>query len=89
MNLASLLDQIGLSDGQGNTSSMRIMLYTVILAILAPAIYIAFVTKTGLTLTSEQLELIGMALGAKCVQNQQEKDVTPNNPPTATPVTKP
>lgn len=88
MNLSNLLAQIGLSDGQGNTSSMRVMLYIVILSVLAPAVFIAFATKTPLTITGTDLELIVAAFGAKAVQNQQEAIQPPSvpvQPPAAAP----
>ncbi len=80
----NILQSIGLGDGSGNTSSMRVILYIVVLSILAPAVYIAFVTKTPLALTTDQIGLISAALAAKCVQNHQENM---SSPTPKTPVT--
>ena len=42
--MIQLLSTIGLSDGQGNISSMRLIVLLVVLAILGPDVYIAFKT---------------------------------------------
>lgn len=69
MNLANLLAQLGFGDGQGNTSIMRLLVAGIVASVLVPAVYVAVATKTHLVLTSQDLALIGIALGAKCVQN--------------------
>lgn len=81
MNLTTLLGHIGLGDGEGNTSLMRVVVLLMILAVLVPAVYIAVYTRSPLTLTNQDLELIGLALGAKCVQNAQEAQQKPTDKP--------
>ena len=83
MNITNLLSQIGLGDGQGNTSSMRVMLYIIVLAVLIPAVVAALKTGTPVTLTPQQLILIGTAFGGKCVQNTQENQATLPSAPSA------
>lgn len=72
MNLTQLLGHFGFGDGQGNTSMMRVIVFGIVAAVLVPAVYIALSTKTYLVLTAQDLSLISIALGAKCVQNAQE-----------------
>ena len=61
-----------LSDGQGNTSTMRVVTLLVVLAVLIP--YVVNSVRTGIApvFTPDQLEILGIVLGAKLVQNGQE-----------------
>jgi hypothetical protein len=72
MNLQSLISLLGAGDGEGNTSSMRLVTYAVVLSVLVPAVVCAIESKTGLVITPNNLELLSIVLGAKLVQNQQE-----------------
>ncbi len=69
-----ILSSIGLADSTGEISTMRVITLLVTLAVLIPAVYSAITTKTQLILSTDNLEVLGIVLGAKCVQNQQEKD---------------
>lgn len=80
MNLTNMLSSIGLGDGQGNTSLMRVVVLVLVIAVLVPALVAALTAHTNLTLTADNLELIGLALGAKCVQNAQENAQPKPNP---------
>lgn len=81
--MTNLLNSLGLGDGQGNVSSMRLVMLIVVIAILVPAVYAAIAAKTPLELSASNLEVLGIVLGAKCVQNQQEKDTPPQPPKTS------
>lgn len=70
--MQNLISLLGLTDDTGQTSSMRIVLYTVVLAILVPDVAIAIKTSTSLAFTSQQIEVLSAVLGAKLVQNHQE-----------------
>jgi hypothetical protein len=72
----NIMAKIGLSDGQGNTSSTRIVMYVVTLAIIVPACWAACKTGTPLALTDQNLELLGMVLGTKLFQNHQENQTS-------------
>ena len=80
MNLTQLLGHIGLGDGQGNTSIMRVLVALIVLSVLAPAVFAAFHNHANLTLTADNLEVIAGALGFKCVQNAQENSQPVNKP---------
>lgn len=70
--LTTLAAGIGLGDGAGNISSMRVINLLVVLSVLVP--HVVLTLKSGvITPWSEQdLMLLGIALGAKLVQNHQE-----------------
>lgn len=70
------------SEGDGTFSTMRVMTFIIILAILVPAVASAVRTNTGLDLTTEQIALILGVLGVKTAQRAVEgkktqKDVAP------------
>jgi len=73
-----------MGDGQGSISSMRLLVASIILSVLAPAVYSAFATHTALTLTPANISIIAMALGYKCVQNAQENSQPTTIQPTTT-----
>lgn len=78
MNLTQILSHIGLGDGNGNTSSMRVIVFVLALAVIVPAVVQAFQTHHHIVWTAQDLEILGIALGAKLVQNTQEtKTETP------------
>lgn len=71
----SILATIGLADGQGNTSSTRVAMMLVVLAVLSPKIILAIQTKTVPEWTVSDMEMLGIVFGVKLVQNHQEKPV--------------
>ena len=79
MNIKSILTQLGLDDGSGNISSMRIVVALVVLAILIPKVIFACKTGTEITFSQQDLYAIGTVLGAKLAQNFQESS-TPKPP---------
>jgi len=84
MSLAKLLSSFGMCDGLGNTSSIRVINMLVVLAVIVPRVTIAIQTRTPPTWSQEDLMMLGVVLGAKLVQNQQETKI-PTAGPTATP----
>ena len=72
-----LIRFIGLDDGEGNTSSMRVIVFLVVFTILLPRAWIGFKTLTVPALSEQDMILIGMALGAKLYQNHQENGSSP------------
>ena len=65
-----------LSDGKGNTSSMRVIILLIIGMVLASKFYNAWITKSPIVWDTQDFGLIAAALGSKLIQNTQEKDVT-------------
>lgn len=72
MNLTTLLSSLGLGDGLGNTSSMRVITILVVLAVLVPRVVLAIQTRVIEPWSQQDLALLSIALGAKLVQNGQE-----------------
>lgn len=72
MNLTNILSSIGLGDGQGNTSITRVVVALIVLAVLLPKIILAIKAGTEPTWTPGDMEMLGIAFGAKLVQNTQE-----------------
>ena len=79
--MIKLLSALGLGDGEGNTSSMRVVFVLVVLAVLAPKIILAIKTSTDPEWSIEDMEMLGIAFGVKLVQNQQEKTETKETKP--------
>lgn len=67
-------------DDTGAVSSMRVVFVLVVLAVLVPAVIAAVKTGTPLSLSSNEMLLLGGALGGKLIQNGQEAP-TPPTPP--------
>jgi len=63
-----------LSDGAGNTSTLRVVILLFVAYVLA--LHLALSVKTGamVPFTGDELSLLGILLGTKLVQNQQEKN---------------
>ena len=80
MNLTNILAALGLSDGQGNTSSTRVVVALITLAVLLPKIILAIKSGTSPEWTASDMEMLGIAFGAKLVQNQQENQTTVQPP---------
>ena len=60
-------------DGAGNTSTMRVVVILIVIAIIASKFYNAWLSKMPITWTTQDLELASVAVGGKLVQNTQEK----------------
>lgn len=71
-----------IQDGEGNTSAMRVMSLIVIIGVIVPPFIAAIKTGGTIQWTSSDMEMIGIALGGKLLQNSQENKSTT---PTATP----
>lgn len=70
--MKNIIQIIGLGDGDGNTSSMRVINLMVVLAILIPKVVIGIKIGTPVAFTQDDMAMIGIVLGAKLVQNHQE-----------------
>lgn len=70
-----------LKDDTGQLSSMRVVLLLVALAVIVPHVILAVQTKTVPQWSGTDLELLGLSLGAKLLQNGQEATPTPPTPP--------
>lgn len=77
--IQKLIQSIGLGDGEGNTSSMRVIVLLIALAVIVPKVVIAIQTKTPPVWNTDDLMILSAALGGKLVQNHQEKE-TKSNP---------
>ncbi len=73
------------SDGLGNISMMRVVMILVIISVVGSKFYNAWLTKTPITWDQQDLEMAGMAFGAKLIQNTQENkpDATTSPAPAA------
>lgn len=78
--IAKLVQSIGLGDGEGNTSTMRVITLLVTLAVIVPKVVISIQTSTPPDWNADDLMILGAALGGKLVQNQQEKETKPTPP---------
>ena len=75
-----------ISDGAGNTSIMRVITLLTALSVLVPKIINSFKLGTPLVWDTSDMEMIGVVLGAKLVQNHQENtESKTNEKPTVTP----
>jgi len=70
------LNDLGLGDGLGNTSSMRVVFLLTFLAILIPKVVTAIKTGVAPQFTPSEMEVMGIAFGAKLIQNVQENKPT-------------
>lgn len=68
-----------ISDGEGNVSATRVVVLLVTLAILVPYTIISIKTGTMQPFSADQLQILGITLGAKLIQNSQENK--PSEPP--------
>ncbi len=66
-------------DGTGNTSMMRIIIFMMIAAVIGSKFYNAWLLKAPIVWDTTDLEMAGMAIGGKLIQNTQE-----NKPDSAT-----
>jgi len=62
-----------LSDGQGNSSMMRLITFIMVVSVLGTKFYNAWLTKTPIVWDASDLALIGGSYTAKLIQNSQEK----------------
>lgn len=65
-------------DDTGNFSMMRVVTLLIVLAVIVPKVILAIQTKTPVIWSTDDMEMLGAALGAKLVQNTQEQ--TPTTP---------
>lgn len=79
MNLKQTLHDIGLGDGEGNTSSTRIILFIVTLCWLVSKFYNAHLTHAAITWDSSDMEVLGIIGGLGVVKTQVEKPSTKTN----------
>jgi hypothetical protein len=75
-----LQNLLGVGDGAGNTSFMRVGCLLVLMAVLIPKVVGAVKSGVPFEFTSGDLEVLGLVFGAKLVQNYQESK-TPATPP--------
>ena len=68
--MKALLSMFG--DGSGSLSMMRLVTLLVILTVLIPKAVISIRTGVAPVFTPADMEIIGLALGAKLLQNMQE-----------------
>lgn len=66
-----------LQDGEGNVSTMRIVVFLIILSVIVPKVVLSIKTGTPITWSADDMTMIGIALGGKLVQNKQENSGTP------------
>jgi Tfp pilus assembly major pilin PilA len=66
-----------LSDGQGNTSMMRVIGVIIVLAIMIPKVYLAISLKQPVSFDTNDIMMIGAVIGGKLVQNTQENASAP------------
>lgn len=79
--MQKLIELIGLGDGEGNTSTMRVVTLLIVLAVLVPKVVIAIQTRTPPDWNPDDLMILGAALGGKLIQNSQEKAPAQVNEP--------
>jgi hypothetical protein len=66
-----------LADGDGSPSSMRCLVFLVVIVTMFPGVVAALNTGQNFIPTPEQISMVALAIGGKLVQNNQER------PPTA------
>lgn len=74
--MKNLIALAGLDDGLGNTSATRVLLLLIALSVVIPKWILFFKTWELPAYTAGDIEIIGIALTGKLIQNQQE-----NQPP--------
>ena len=72
-----------LSDGAGNVSTLRVILFLFVIYILSLHLILAFHTGAAVPFTGDEMTVLGILCGSKLVQNQQENSQpsTPNSQP--------
>ena len=75
--IPKLIQLSGLGDGEGNTSSMRVITLLIVLAVILPKVVIAIQTATTPDWNPDDLMILGAALGGKLIQNSQENTARP------------
>lgn len=78
--MQKLIDLLGAGDGQGNTSSSRVLMYLAALAVIVPKVYISIKTATPPAWTTEDFALLGIGGGIKLINSKMEND-SPATPP--------
>lgn len=69
-----------IQDGEGNTSAMRVITLLVVACVVIPPVVIALKTGGTVQWSSGDMEMIGIALGGKLVQNVHENKATTETP---------
>jgi len=72
--MKSLLSMVG--DGNGETSTMRVIVILMALSVLIPHTFLWMKTGVSIPWTQEDIIILGMALTGKLVQNKQESNST-------------
>lgn len=72
--MKKLIDLLGAGDGQGNTSSSRVLMYLVALAVIVPKVYISIKTATPPAWTTEDFALLGIGGGIKLINSKMENE---------------
>ena len=81
--LSSSLQAVGLGDGEGNVSSMRVIVLLVVLYVLVPPVMLSLQSHALVDPSPTSLGILASVLGAKLVQNQQEtRGANPSAPST-------
>lgn len=70
--LTDILGGFGMGDGEGNTSSTRVILVIIVLAVVVPRVVNAIATRSAPDWSPMDLAMLGIAAGQKLVQNHQE-----------------
>jgi len=79
-----------LQDDTGAISVMRVITFLTALSVIIPKIVLAIKAGVAPAWDAQDMEMLGVVLGAKLVQNQQEKETptvlsTPPTTPAPTP----
>jgi len=78
------MESFGLGDGAGNTSSTRLVMLMIALAVIIPKIVLAIKAGQSPVWTTDDMGMLGIAFGAKLFQNHQENgQPKPNENPTS------
>lgn len=65
-----------LSDGQGSTSMMRLIVLLIVVTVIGTKFYNAYLTHTPIVWDTNDLLMLGGAITGKLVQNTQENNGT-------------
>ena len=74
--MKQILHDIGLGDGEGNTSVTRVISLLLVLGYIAAKFYNAYITKTPVTFDGTDLGFMGTIGGILVAKTQVEKTTT-------------
>ena len=80
--MQKLIETLGMGDGNGSTSSTRVVMVLIALAVILPKIVASFKTGAPPVWSEGDWAMLGIAFGGKLMQNSQEAKTTE---PTKTP----